>query len=195
MALAKSDPARQATGIRPSLHPVTINALSEALKIRARNLNDMPLSTDSGVKPLQVALTAGRIASDAIHKRQQASGEDGMKLLQEEQQTIAGRVVGVVMRLPELESELYGKCESVSWIAKYNEWSSFGILKEEDSNEDSLTHRILSDPLFALSRAECLLALYLHTVEKPNLDKIGGAVPDGSKIDFLDADRREVLLD
>ena len=192
VTFAKADPAREATGIRPSLHPVAINAIAEAIKIRSRKLDDMPLQCTSDIQPIQVALTAGRIASEALLKRQQASSEDGMEFEDEEEQTIAGRVVGVVMRLPELESDLYRRCSSVSWIAKYNEWSSFGLLPNEEP--DLLTNQVLSDPLFTLSRAECLLALYLDTVEKPSLDKIGRDVPDGSKIDFLDCDRREVLL-
>ena len=193
-AKAKADPVREASGIRPSLHPVTINALTEALKTRAKNVDDMPLRISEGVEPLQVALSAGRIASEAIHKRQEASNEDGMKLEKDEEQTIAGRVVGVVMRLTELESKLNEKSNSVSWIAKYNEWATFGLLPDEEEDEKSLNDRILSDPLFTLSRAECLLALYLDMIEKPTLEKLGETVPGGSKVDFLDADRIEVLL-
>lgn len=198
---AKPDPVRESTKIRPSLHPVTINAIAEALKIRSSNIRNMPLRSTSDIKPIQVALTAGRIASEAIHKRQMASDDDGMRLEQEEEQTIAGRVVGVVMRLPELENKLYQKGLSAPWIAKYNEWSNFGLLlpdeqdKEGNTQEESLlAQRILSDPLFTLARAECLLALYLDQVERPCLGKIGQSVPDGTTIDFLDTDRSAVLL-
>ena len=189
----EGDPFRAATGIRPSLHPVTINALAEALKVRAQNLNEMPMRVTKTVEPLQVALTAGRIASEAVEKRQRTSEKDGMSLTAEEEQTIAGRVVGVIMRLEELEMALYEKCESTGWIAKYNEWTSFGVLKDE-SNEKEVDAMVLTDPLFGMNRAECLLALFLNTVEAPGLEKNNASVPDASQVDFLDEDRREVLL-
>jgi len=160
---SKGDPLRAATGIRPSLHPVTINALAEALKVRALNKKEMPLRVNEHVEPLQVAMSAGRIASEAVEKRQRTSAQDGMNLTAQEEQTIAGRVVGVVMRLEELEVALYEKCEATGWIAKYNEWASFGVLKDE-TYEKEVDEMILMDPLFGMNRAECLLALFLQTV-------------------------------
>jgi hypothetical protein len=217
------DPVREATGKRPSLHPVTINAIAEALKIRAQNLPDAPLRQVSDdektvvVAPLQIALTASKIAADAVKRRQEASlaTNDGMTLTLIEEQTIAGRVLGVLMRLTQLEAELCQKCIKTPWIAKYNEWAAFGVVeppKEEqvvimdtrtaaaaaaaNIDGDVVTdERILQDPLFAMNRAECLLALFLQTVERVELEKIGQSVPDNSVIDFLDADRSEVLLE
>jgi hypothetical protein len=188
----KGDHLRDATGIRPSLHPTTINVIAEALKARARKVDGMAFRPSSTVQPLDVALTAGTIASTAITKRQEASEEDGMKLTEKEEQTIAGRVIGVVMRLDDLEETLYKRVSGVEWVKKYNEWSTFGVLKSEE-NEKDLEDRIKDDPLFAVSRAECLLAIFLATVEAPQLEKVGEEVPDGSKIDFLDSDRMEVL--
>lgn len=184
------DPLRAATGIRPSLHPTTINAIAECLKTRASNNPETPLRVSDDVQPLDVALSAGKIAATAIEKRQRSSTEDGMELTSEESQTIAGRVVGVVMRLNELESLLNSKVSSVDWIKKYGEWETFGVLENEENVED----KIKMDPLFTLSRAECLLALFLETVEKPQMDKLGTSAPGGSGVDFLDADRQEVLL-
>jgi hypothetical protein len=189
----KGDPLRESTGIRPSLHPTTINAIAEALKARARQVDGMAFRPSSTVAPLDIAMTASTIASNAIAKRQEASDEDGMKLTQKEEQTIAGRVIGVVMRLDDLEGALYERVAGVEWVKKYNEWSTFGVLQSEE-NEKDLEDRIKDDPLFALSRAECMLALFLATVEIPQLEKVGEEVPDGSKLDFLDSDRMEVLL-
>ena len=189
----EGDALRAVTGIRPSLHPVTINALSEALKLRAKNLEDLPLRRTEGVEPLQIALAAGRVATEAIHKRQQASKEDGMTLEAKEEQTIAGRVVGVMMRVEDLEEMLIEKCSTVTWIGKYNEWASFGLLGKTE-NDKEVDDRLKDDPLFCMSRAECLLALFLETVEKPTLEKSGETVPGGSVVDFLDADRKEVLI-
>ena len=185
------DPLRDATGIRPSLHPVTINAIADALKVRAKNDPEKPLQPPA--EPIKVAATAGGIAVQAIQKRQDASDEDGMKLTSAEEQTVAGRVVGVVMRAKELEELLVKKCQSVPWIAKYQEWNSFGVLGAEEDLA-AVNEKILLDPLFTMNRAECLLALFLATVEMPALEKSQQEVPDGSAIDFLDADRTEVLL-
>lgn len=189
-ASVTGDPLRAATGIRPSLHPTTINAIAEALKIRASNHPETPLVVEGDIQPLDVALSAGKIAATAIEKRQRTSAQDGMELTPEEGQTIAGRVVGVVMRFEELETLLNSKVANVEWIRKYGEWATFGVLEDESQVHD----RIKMDPLFALSRAECLLALFLDTVEAPQMIKIGQTAPGGSGADFLDADRQEVLL-
>ena len=188
----RGDSLREATGIRPSLHPVTINAIAEALKIRARNVEEMPLRVTEGVEPLQVARSAGKLAVQAIGKRQTTSSQDGMQLRAVEEQTIAGRVVGVVMRFEELEASLAKKCRKAGWVAKYNEWNSFGVLEEERGK--AVDRQITSDPLFCMNRAECLLALFLAEVEAPSLEDQDATVPGGSEIDFLDADRKEVLL-
>ena len=98
------------------------------------------------------------------------------------------------MRLEELELNLHDKICQIGWVAKYGEWDSFGVLTEESSSHD-VDDRILNDPLFCMNRAECLLALFLRTVEEPELKEKNATVSGGSKVDFLDADRREVLLD
>jgi hypothetical protein len=189
------DPLRAATGIRPSLHPVTINAIAEALRIRARKDTDSPIRVSDDAQPLEVAVTAGKIAAAAIEKRQQASNEDGMILEADEEQTIAGRVVGVVMRFDDLENKLWTKCQTIGWIAKYSEWDSFGILSDETtSTVAAVDERVQMDPLFSMNRAECLLALFLHTVEAPSLLQRNVTVPGGSIVNFLDTDRLEVLL-
>jgi hypothetical protein len=194
---SSGDSLRAATGIRPSLHPVTINALADALRARARNEADVPIRVNESTQPVEVAVAAGNIASLAIEKRQKTSNDDGMTLTVAEEQTIAGRVVGVVMRFDDLESQLWSKCQVAGWVSKYGEWDSFGVLVDEsgvDTVASILDERIVSDPLFTMNRAECLLAIFLHTVEAPTMQKINQTVPGGSAVDFLDADRLEVLL-
>lgn len=186
---AKGDPLREATGVRPSLHPTTINAIAEALKLRASGNKDYSLSVADGDKPLDVVVSAGKIATQAIAKRMDTSKEDGMAFTEKECQTIVGRVVGVAVRFGQLEELLVGQVASVSWVKKYNEWSSFGVLEDEGGVRD----RIRDDPLFTLSRAECLLALFLNTIEGPTLEGTEETVPGGSEVDFIDADRAEVL--
>lgn len=194
---SSGDPLRAATGIRPSLHPVTINALTDALRVRARNLADTPMRVNESTQPLQVAVAAGTIASSAIEKRQKTSNDDGMTMTVAEEQTIAGRVVGVVMRFGDLEQKLWSKCQVASWVSKYGEWDSFGVLVDESDVDTAVSivdERIASDPLFTMNRAECLLAIFLHTVEAPALLKANQTVPGGSTVDFLDAERLKVLL-
>ncbi|KAG7358325.1 hypothetical protein IV203_014913 [Nitzschia inconspicua] len=205
------DPVRAATGIRPSLHPTTINAIADALKARAKsgdnddtnnksNSPKMVFRVSDTVQPLDVAVTAGTIAAAAISKRQEQSKDDDMTLTTVEERTIAGRVVGVIMRLDGLERQLHQKASSVRWIADYGEWDSFGVLEQENNdkannNDDAVNRRIREDPLFCMNRAECLLGLFLNEVEIPQLQLKNETVPDESKIDFLDADRMEVLIE
>jgi hypothetical protein len=90
----------------------------------------------------------------------------------------------------------------VSWISQYNEWNSFGLTNPnhqqqqlDDSTVDQdIYSEILKDPLLTLNRAECLLALFVHSIEIPELIRKNCTVPDQSAIDFLDDDRRQVLL-
>lgn len=201
------DPLRASTGIRPSLHPTTINAISEALLIRSSpSLSaSTPIDVAGEVEPLEVAMAAGTLAAGAIEKRHKScEGDDENVFTTEEGQTLAGRVVGVVMRLRELEQTLAFKVNSAAWVTKYREHGTFGVLSGEcdaigngEGNEDLesvLAQRLKDDPLFRMCRAECLLALFIHTVEVPQLEKLGQQLADGSKIDFIDSDRMDVLL-
>ena len=216
-ASSGGDQLRASTGIRPSLHPTTINAISEALLLRHSSKNSKgPIDAynlKDDEQPLSVALTAGALASDLLEKRKtscEADGDTDSIPTAEECQTVAGRVVGVVMRMRELEQQLAAKVNTAKWVAKYSEHGSFGVLKSEckrvaaeeasdkieiDANiEKELTDRIRDDPLFRMCRAECLLAVFLQTVEVPKLLEVGESVAGGSAVDFLDEDRKEVLL-
>ncbi|VEU37372.1 unnamed protein product [Pseudo-nitzschia multistriata] len=209
------DPLREDNGVRPSIHPTAINAIVDALKARAeqskQEMDDddddtMHFRATETVEPLMVMVTAGQFASDAIQKRQESSEADGMLMTQDEEQTLAGRIMGVIMRLDALEEELAERVSGVEWIGKYDEWGNFGVLSDEhqnnlardsDSGDDGLADvhaKILDDPLFCMNRAECLLAIFLQEVEIPQLEKLKETVPDGSKIDFLDQDRLEVVV-
>ncbi|OEU21395.1 hypothetical protein FRACYDRAFT_235019 [Fragilariopsis cylindrus CCMP1102] len=192
------DPLREANGIRASIHPTAINAIAESLKARA------------------VMVTAGQFASNAIQKRQEASVDtnDGMKMNNREEECVAGRVMGVIMRLDDLENELVERTMDVDWVAKYDDWSSFGVLedesklilknesengKSEDDNDKDVMmkkvhEKIIDDPLFCMNRAECLLAIFIQEVEFPQFQKLNETAPDESKIDFLDTDRLQVVI-
>jgi hypothetical protein len=224
------DPLREANGIRASIHPTAINAIAESLKARAfqiikkksNNNNDDDddekdyFRVTDTVGPLQVMVTAGQFASNAIQKRQEASVDtnDGMKMNNREEECVAGRVMGVIMRLDDLENELVERTMDVDWVAKYDEWSSFGVLedesklilknesedgKSEDDNDKDVMmkkvhEKIIDDPLFCMNRAECLLAIFIQEVEFPQFQKLNETAPDESKIDFLDTDRLQVVI-
>jgi hypothetical protein len=181
------DPFRSSN--RASLHPVTINLISDVLRLRSQG---DPLFTNV-TTPLDLAVGVSRMAYEALRTRSELSTVDGMALETEEQQTIAGRVVGVAMRLVPLEKDLEHFCESVGWVAKYKEWDRFGACPADANRIMETERKLASDGLFRLNRAECLLALFLHQVEKPELRKKAVSVPDNSIIDFLDTERLEVL--
>jgi hypothetical protein len=213
---------------------------------------------DSNTKPLDIAITAGDIASSAIQKRNNAekSGYEGFtydddddddddeysndkedindendnrKLVTnnsspdedafniQESQLICGRVVGVVMRLRDLETTLLQRVMAASWVRKYREESSFGVLREECDDDDDintnqkqeekktsldqlLAEKIVNDPLIRMNRAECLLALFLNNVERPTMEKLSASGEEvattagTSTVDFIDIDRLEVLM-
>ncbi len=161
------------------------------------------MEVTENVQPLDVAVAAGKLASNAIEKRAMSStavaGDESSAFTEEECQLVAGRIVGVVMRWDEIESTLVGRVKSTSWVLKYGEQGSFGVLKEEceDGGVDStiLKQKLKDDPLLRMCRAECLYALFLKNVEMPTMAKVGQVPADGSSgIDFLDADRIEVLF-
>lgn len=235
----KGDSLRDATGIRPSLHPTAINCIAEALLLRSRQvLGKEPKNADGDAttttidvanpdaEPLQVAITSAGIAMSAIDRRAEASKTDETTdaFTAEESRAISGRVVGAIMRARELERTLATRVGDAGWPLKYGEEGGFGVLgsecqssssssssssassvggNDEDDDDDEgraslreteLAEKVASDPLFRMNRAECLLALFLATVEAPKLEMVGEVMPGGSTVDFVDADRLEVLL-
>ena len=203
----KGDSIRSKTGIRPSLHPTEINCIAEALMLRSSSSQEVDIDIATSTEPLQVAITAGSIAMNAIDKRNSDKDDTSEKFTMEESQTISGRVVGVVMRMRELEELLVQKVKGVGWVKRYGEEESFGVLKSEcneddgassnNNNKEELEKKVAEtiklNPLFRMNRAECLLCLFLDTVEKPKLELLGEQVAGGSEVDFIDADRLEVL--
>ena len=174
---------------------------------------------DPSNEPLRVAIAAGDIALNAINRRRDAAkaddGDDGSSsssaFTAEESQTISGRVVGVVMRMRNLEKELVTRVGESDWVGRYGEEGGFGVLpgechrssgrpKEEggapadEKGGPLLAERMCADPLFRMNRAECLLALFLSTVERPRMEALSTVVPGGSGVDFVDGDRLGVIL-
>ena len=190
--LGQGDPLRDGAGLRPSTHPETINAIAHALHVRAQNISDMPLRMNENTEPFEITLTAGKIAQEAVRTQQEMSGDDSMTFTQEEQQILAGRIIAVVTRLGDLEPELHERCKEVEWVSKQNKWDSFGVLEDETS-ESEIDSMILDKPSLRVNRAECLLALFLETIEGPGLRLNDVTVPC-MNVDFLDSDRHTALF-
>lgn len=199
---SKVDPIR--CDKRASLHPTTINAISQALFQRSQK-------KFLHKSPLELANAAGEIAILAIEKRVKAifadNGididslsddvselyeDDDMLMTNEECTTLTGRVVGVVMRFDELETMLFEKVSKVEWVSKYNEFESFGVIKGDQSQ---VWEKIQNDPLFRMNRAECLYALFLIYVERPSLEKSKVDVPGGSDVNFIEQEKLDVLME
>ena len=214
----EGDPIRAALGKRPSLHPVTINAISNALLIRSKAYKNiynsdnidksmamelLQVQPKYDIKPIDIAMMGGKIAADAIEKRQQATKmelTDTMKtstmlLKENECQVIAGRILGVIMRFQELENQLFKCVRNVPWVQKFNAYDTFGLLSmESQSMSFELADRMIMDPLFRLNRAECLLAIFLIQVEIPKLKLLNETIVGGPEsLDFIDQDRLDVL--
>jgi len=219
-----NQPSVSSSSSSPSLHPVTIQALTQALSQRAQHVGNADLSLvvgdlDGEVGALQVAIRAGKLAGDAIAAVEKEAAKNravdsntiSMALGPDEQQTIAGRVVGVVMRLDELQDLLRTKVATATASMEFSstdDYHRLGVLPQEveitkDSDDDddatmlvqaAIGQKILDDAEFVKARSESLLALFLEHVETPQLAKAGISVPDQGQIDFLEEDRKQVLL-
>mmetsp|Transcript_2251 Transcript_2251/g.2699 ORF Transcript_2251/g.2699 Transcript_2251/m.2699 type:complete len:319 (-) Transcript_2251:16-972(-) len=216
------DSVRLANKIRPSLNPTIINTLSNALLERSSTKTSFILSPN--IQPIEIMLEASTLATKAIQDRakssEKVSGDDGAFNTQESQ-LVAGRIIGVIMRLGELEDELIKRVKGTVWVKKYGEESMFGVCKSEldddyipsnirriDDNEKSedirsieMLSKIKDDPLMRMCRAECVYAIFLKNIEMPAMDKIGEIPVDstsvggaGGGLDFIDQDRLEVLF-
>uniref|UniRef100_A0A6U3XEV5 Uncharacterized protein n=1 Tax=Ditylum brightwellii TaxID=49249 RepID=A0A6U3XEV5_9STRA len=204
---------------RQSLHPITIEALSDALLIRSTpsrssstpvdiGICDNDKTKENSIQPLDVAMAAGQIAAEALDRQSErfsSSDAQDMVFTPEENQVVAGRVVGVVMRMRSLESELIQRVKKIMDTKDDVDsvYEIFGVLQSECSNnddesdkerEEKLSSRIRDDIAFGSRRAESLLAIFLQTVEGPTMEKIGQTLPGGSDVNFMDEDRKMVLL-
>jgi hypothetical protein len=192
---SSGDRVRLASGIRPSLHPLTINVISEVL--RKRSLDYFSTTKDKR-DPIQIELLSiDEIIADALDKRNRACRADSSissdTFNREECEAIKTRVVGVVSTLERLENALVSKVSGIPWVAKYGEYGAFGVVSDEccdpnnsSRNQNDTMKALLEDPLLRMTRAECLLALFLTEITL-------GMTGDET-IDFLDSERRDVLL-
>jgi hypothetical protein len=186
---------------RPSLHPLTIDAIEEGLKLRAQNVSTSPLRLiDAQTEWFEVQYTAVKFADRFLEKYTKVSSatkanKEQHTWTEEELQTIGGRIVGVLMRLDDLEWEWNHRISTSSLEIPTNEWKT--TLGLHPDNVEQLCPRtldlaILEENDFARRRAERMLALFLLNVEGPAMKASGNEVPGGSEVDFID-DVPEIL--
>ena len=193
---------------RPSLHPITIDAIEEALRLRAQNMTTSPLRIiNAQTEWFEVQYSAVKFSDRFMEKFQSKSSkaaETGdFQWTEEELQTMGGRIVGVLMRLDDLEWEWnhrvrtspLGQLDSPSMIP-YEQWKT--TLGLHPDNVEQVCFRtvdmaILEEKEFARARAERMVALFLLNIEGPAIKASGNKFPGGSEVDFID-DLRQLEL-
>lgn len=92
----------------------------------------------------------------------------------------AGAAVAARVDRDALVEALVAAVDATAWVAKYKEEGRFGLPLDSE------------DPLVAMQRNECLLALYLLREHPDGLRSADGAPPLKAS-DFIDDERLEVL--
>ncbi|KAL7543028.1 hypothetical protein ACHAWF_007305, partial [Thalassiosira exigua] len=187
---------------RPSLHPIALDAIEEAFRLRAQNSTTSPLRlVDGRTEWFEVQYSIVKFADRFLEKHSRPSkadtGDDEHSWTEDELQTVGGRIVGVLTRLDDLEWE-WNHRVSTSPIASLTEgtWKTTLGLHPGDVEQRcarTLDLALSSEAEFARARAEKMLALFLLNVEGPGLEASGNAAPGGSDPDFVE-DRAQLEL-
>jgi hypothetical protein len=121
--------------------------------------------------------------------------DDEFQWTAEELQMKGGRIVGVLMRLDDLEWEWNNRvCTSSladtesSTMIPHRLWkSTLGLHPNNVKQICTLTLAkvLLTEKDFARARAERMLALFLMNIEAPGLEASGQEMPGGSYPDFI----------
>jgi len=180
---------------RPSLHPITIDAIEEGFRLRAQNMTTSPLRLiDQQTEWFEVQYSVMKFADRFLEKYTKVNDE--FQWTEEELQTIGGRIVGTLMRLEDLEWEWnhrictssLAEADSPSMIP-YALWKTTLGLHPEDVEQKcplTLDTALLEEKDFARARAERMLALFLTNIEAPGLEGSDNTFPGGSYPDFIE---------
>jgi hypothetical protein len=188
-------------GSRPSLHPITIDAIEEAFRLRSRNMTTSPLrlideQTEWYDVQYSIVKFADRFLENYTKHDNGGNGTDEeSKWTAEESQTIGGRIVGVLMRLDDLEWEWNNRvcnspladADSPNMIPHRLWKTTLGLHPNnvEQSCTSTLDAALSTEGDFARSRAERMLALFLMNIEAPGVESSGREMPGGSHPDFI----------
>lgn len=179
-----------------SLHPITIDAIEEAFRLRAQNMTTSPLRLLANMEWFEVQYSIMKFAERFLEKYSKGSKDSEEPIWTEEElQTIAGRIVGVLVRLDDLEWEwnhrvstsAQGQPESSDMIP-FSQWKSILGLHPDNVEQrciKTVDMALLEDNDFAKTRAERMLALFLLNIEGPAMKASGNLSPDGSVVDFI----------
>lgn len=182
------------TPTRPSLHPITIDAIEEAFRLRAQNMTTSPLRIiNEQTEWFEVQYSAVKFADRFLEKTV------SHQYTEEEIQTIGGRIVGVLMRLDDLEWEWWNRATKDRYIKTIpnNLWkSTLGLHPGgvEQSCFLTLDEALSKEDDFARVRAERMLGLFLMNIEGPGLEAAGESVPGGSHPDFIEDEKQLELM-
>jgi len=184
--LREDDDKHQTT--RPSLHPITIDAIEEAFRLRSQNSTTSPLRLiNDSMEWFEVQYSVVKFADRFMEKYTKNKSTTPHDWTEDELQTIGGRIVGVLMRLDDLEwewnhrvttSSLVNEVESTVWK------TTFGLHPDDIEQNCILTldTALSEEEDFARVRAERMLGLFLLNVEGPFVEE---AMPGGSHPDFI----------
>ena len=182
---------------RPSLHPLAIEAIEESFRLRAKNMTTSPLRIiDAQTEWYDVQYSAMKFA-DRFLQQHSKPNADGFQWTQEELETIGGRIVGVLMRMDDLEWEWHnrvttsplGQIESPTRVPDEQWKVALGLHPGvvEQVCFRTVDEALLESRDFARKRAEMMYALFLMNIEEPALKASGNKVPGGSLArDFID---------
>ena len=172
---------------RPSLHPITIDAIEEAFRLRAQNSTTSPLRLiNDSMEWFEVQYSVVKFADRfmEMYTKNKGTSHDWTE---EELQTIGGRIVGVLMRLDDLEWEWNHRITTSSLVDEVESsvWKTTFGLHPDDIEQNcilTLDTALSEEEDFARIRAERMLALFLLNVEGPFVEE---AMPGGSYPDFI----------
>ena len=189
-----------------SLHPITIDAIEEAFRLRAQNMTTSPLRLlDSNMEWFEVQYSIMKFTERFLEKyTKESKSSEEPKWTEEEFQTIGGRIVGVLVRLDDLEWEwnhrvttsTLGQPESSDMIP-HDQWKlTLGLHPDnvEQRCMKTLDTTLLEESDFARARAERMLALFLLNIEGPAMKASGNLSLDGSEVDFIQDDTQLNLM-
>ena len=184
---------QQDSSNRPSLHPIAMEAIEESFRLRAQNSTTSPLRIiDSSIEWYEVEYAAMKFADRFLQRH-------SSEYTQEELQTIGGRIVGVLMRMDDLEWEWNHRVvtSALGQVTPEIDWKrTLGLHPVmEQKCCRTIDIALMEDMEFARKRAEMMYAMFLMNIEEPGMKASGGSVVGGSSAaDFINNDKYLQLM-